>query len=115
MLQNPKEKKSKTEGELYKTIKLHGRSFTLYYGYYEECDRENPLCEPIVIYPDFLGAPMYAIDGAPFATMMQDACERFAGEAKRTPDTTCAECDFFRRGEDFIGTCAHPKRKGPSD
>ena len=43
-----------TEGALYKTVEIEGKRFSLYYGYYEECDRENPFCDPIPIYPDFL-------------------------------------------------------------
>lgn len=111
MLQIPREKERHAEGELYRTIELCGRTFTLYYGYYEECDRKNPLCEPIVIYPDFLGKPVYTEEGIPFVTVMQDACKSYSGKAKRTPDTTCAECEYFQRGEDWIGTCACPKNK----
>ncbi len=93
------------EGELYKTIELCGRTFTLYYGYYEECDRQNPLCDPIVIYPDFLKNPIYTDDGKPFVTVIQNACSHFKGKAKRTPDTTCAECICFEPGEDWIAIC----------
>ncbi|MBR2721597.1 MAG: hypothetical protein IKB75_02340 [Clostridia bacterium] len=93
------------EGDLYKIIITYGKTFELRYGYYEECDRQNPLCEPVVIYPDFLGEPIYTDDGTPFVTMMQDACRSYRGDAKRTPDTTCAECNYFRRAEDWIGIC----------
>ena len=98
-------KNKHAEGELYRKIELHGRTFALYYGYYEECDKRNPLCEPIVIYPDFTKAPVYTDDGYPFVTMMQDACIHYRGDAKRTEDSTCAECSFFLEGEDRIGIC----------
>ncbi len=104
-------KERHTEGELYKEIELWGRTFTLYYGYYEECDRQNPLCEPIVIYPDFLRDPIYTDDGEPFVTMVQDACGSFNGKTKRTPDTTCAECSCFHPGEDWFGICLCRLRK----
>ena len=102
-------KERHAEGELYKTVELFGRTFTLYYGYYEECDRQNPLCEPIVIYPDFLREPIYTDNGTAFVTMVQDACRCFKGKAKRTPDTTCADCKYFQHGEDWIGLCTCTK------
>ena len=110
-LQSQTQKERHAEGELYKTVELHGRTFTLYYGYYEECDRQNPLCEPIVIYPDFLNEPVYTDDGEPFATMVQDACDSYVGEGKRTLDSTCADCKHFRCGEDWIGICVSTKNK----
>lgn len=105
------QKEGHTEGELYKTVKLHGRTFTLYYGYYEECDRQNPLCEPILIYPDFIKEPVYTESGEPFATMVQDACKWYSGEAGRTTDTTCGECKYFQRGEEWFGVCTCNKNK----
>ena len=99
------------EGELYKIITTFGKTFELRYGYYEECDRQSPLCRPIVIYPDFQREPVYTDEGTPFVTMMQDACECYSGEAKRTADTTCAECECFQRGEEWFGICTCPKKK----
>ena len=100
------------EGDLYKVITTFGRTFELRYGYYGECDRNNPLVKnPIPIYPDFLRAPLYTDNGEPFVTMMQDACPSYKGEAKRTSDTTCAECDHFKRGEEWFGICKCPETK----
>ena len=93
------------EGDLYKRIEAFGKCFTLYYGYYEECDRIHPFCDPIPIYPDFMREPLCTEDGVPFVTMMQDACIHYRGDAKRTEDSTCAECSFFLEGEDRIGIC----------
>ena len=100
-----------TEGELYKLITVHGNTFELRYGYYEDCDRQNPLCEPIVIYPDFLKEPVYTDDGKPFVTAVQDACRYYLSETKRTPDSTCAECNCFMHCEDWLGICTHRKRQ----
>ena len=99
------------EGELYKVVTTFGKTFELRYGYYEECDRQSPLCKPIVIYPDFTKEPVYTDDGKPFVTMMQDICESYEGKALRTPDTTCAECRYFERGEDWFGVCQCSKNK----
>ena len=100
------------EGDLYKIITTYGKTFELRYGYYGECDRRY---EPDVIYPDFIKEPLYTENGEPFVTMIQDVCKSYRGEAKRTPDTTCCECKYFQRGEDWIGLCSCPKNKKPTD
>ncbi len=99
------------EGDLYKVITTFGKTFELRYGYYEECDRLSSLCKPVVIYPDFLAEPLYTDEGEPFVTMMQDACKNYKGEKKRTADTTCEECKYFKRGEDWFGICTCAKNK----
>lgn len=96
------------EGDLYKTLYIKGKKFDLYYGYYENIDRQYN--EPDVIYPDFITNPQYSEDGYPFATLMQDACEHYEGV--RTIENDCSQCKHFIRCEDFIGICAHRiKRK----
>ncbi len=99
------------EGDLYKIVTTFGKTFELRYGYYEECDRQSPFCEPVIIYPDFTRNPLYTDKGEPFVTMMQDACESYKGSAKRTPDTICEECKYFRQGEEWFGICTCPKNK----
>ena len=99
------------EGELYKVVTTFGKTFQLRYGYYQECDRQSPLCDPVVIYPDFVKDPVYTDNGEPFVTMVQDACKSYRGEAKRTSDTTCYECKYFHSGEDWIGICTCLKNK----
>lgn len=99
------------EGDLYKVVTTFGKTFELKYGYYEECDRQSPLCEPVVIYPDFLSEPAYTDKGEPFVTMVQDACKNYEGEAILTSNTTCAECKHFLRGEDWFGICACSKKR----
>ena len=108
---NPVQNSPPKEGELYKIVTTFGKTFELRYGFYEERDRRNPLCEPAIIYPDFLKEPLFTEEGEPFATMMQDACKSYKGETKRTPDTTCAECKYFKRGEEWFGICTCPKNK----
>ncbi len=39
------------EGDLFKIIELHGATFEIRYGYYEDIDRKY---DPVVIYPDFV-------------------------------------------------------------
>ncbi len=98
------------EGDLYKVVTTFGRTFELRYGYYADIDRTRP---PDVIYPDFSVTPLFTEEGAPFVTMMQDACPCFRGATRRTEDSTCAECRYFRRGEEWFGLCAHPDRQRP--
>ena len=99
------------EGDFYKVVTVFGRTFELRYGYYDEVDRQNPLCEPVILYPDFLTEPVYTEEGTPFVTVMQDACEAYRGETRRTPDTTCAECKYFKQGEEWFGICTYEKNQ----
>ena len=91
------------EGELYKRINAHGVTFEIFYGYYDEKDRQNPLIEPFEMYPDFIEAPVYAADGAPFVTAMQKPCEHFQGLTD--VDNTCYQCAHFEKCEDLLGIC----------
>ena len=100
-----------SEGEIYKNVETFGRRFELKYGYYDDKDRQSPLCEPTVIYPDFINQPIYTDNGEPFVTVMQDACRHYRGGAKRTADTTCSECKYFTQGEDWFGICICTKNR----
>ena len=97
------------EGELYKVVNLHGHTFELYYGYYEECDRQNPAVEPMPIYPDFIKCPKYTYQGFPFVTKMQDCCKHYKGKAVKECD--CAECEYYLHGDELIGVCVCPHNK----
>jgi len=109
-LEDTKSKAPPGEGELYKTITAHGVTFEIYYGYYEEADRQSPFARPMEIYPDFLLSPVYTPEGIPFVTAMQRPCEGFAGEADE--DNTCYQCAHYRPLEELLGLCAcHANRK----
>jgi len=99
---------TKKEGDLYKEITTFGRTFELRYGYYDDRDRARA---PDVIYPDFTKEPIYTEQGEPFVTMMQDACEHYAGKTPRNADTLCLECQHFRRGEEWFGICLCPRNR----
>lgn len=105
------EKNGCREGDLYKILQVNGRPFPLYYGYYDECDRKNYLAEPMPIYPDFLRNPCYTEEGAPFVTKMQDACEHYLGAISGCEE--CAECSWYRQGEELLGICACPANRLP--
>ena len=97
------------EGELYKAISVEGRTFKLYYGYYEECERSNRYAEPIPIYPDFRNKPVFTSTGYAFVTKMQDACKHYIGAD--SPFSECAECAYYKHGDDLIGICTCPSNK----
>lgn len=91
------------EGTLYKILQVQGSVFELYYGYYEERDRQNPAVEPMPIYPDFLNKPQYTGDGYAFVTKMQDACRHYEGKAIHCRD--CGECAYYFHGQELLGIC----------
>jgi len=97
------------EGDLYKVINLYGHTFSLYYGYYERCDRENPAVDPMPIYPDFLSEPMFTNEGFAFVTKMQDPCKHYSGKSGRFNE--CAECHYYLHGDDLLGICTCPRNK----
>lgn len=97
-------------GDLYKVVTIHGVSFELRYGYYEEFERG--VGEPIPIYPDFKRSPQYTDDGYPFVTQMQELCEY--GESN-FEDGCCVDCSHFSGSEELFGICTYYKnRKDPS-
>ena len=97
------------EGDLYKIINLQGCEFKIYYGYYEEIEKNNPTIEPMPIYPDFKETPQYTDDGFYFVTKMQDACKFYKGSPSMFKE--CAECQFFKEGDDLIGICICEENK----
>lgn len=97
------------EGDLFKIIHLHGRTFEIRYGFYEECDRHTKYAEPIEIYPDFLKEPQFTDDGLAFVTAVQAPCEYFSG--KKNENSTCEECSYYHHGEELIGICSCQKNQ----
>ena len=65
------------------------------------------------IYPDFRQNPHYTKEGFPFATKMQDACSHYAGVNTDQPE--CAECIWYRHGQDLLGICLCPNTRRPTD
>ena len=106
------------EGELYRVVTTFGKSFELRYGYYTEKDRQNPLCQPTVIYPDFISEPRYTDGGIPFVTEMQDVCQYFrlaAQGADEGRDNTCYHCAYYQKCEELLGVCRCPQRQAKQE
>lgn len=95
------------DGDLYKTVTVFNKTFELYYGYYDESERQSKYTEPIPIYPSFIDEPMYTEDGYPFATEMQDICRHFLGNEG---EDSCFACRHFQKGEELIGICRCQQR-----
>ena len=105
---NRHEEDGPKEGDLYARIEHAGHTFDLYYGYYEECDRQNPMVRPVPLYPDFLKHPQYDEKGRPFVTEMQDCCPYYVGNLR---DDGCYGCGHYCRLIDFIGICTCEVRR----
>ena len=96
------------EGDLYKTINVFGKSFKLYYGYYDERDRYSKYGKLMEIYPDFINNPIYTDDGYPFVTAIQKVCENYT----QIKDTTnrCVDCIHYQKGVELFGLCMCKER-----
>lgn len=99
------------EGDLYRIVTVYGKTFELYYGYYDDIERAGKHTEPIPIYPDLVRYPLYTEDGSPFVTEMQDICSHFLG---REGEESCLACRHFEKGDELIGICKCEKRKRDS-
>ncbi len=97
------------EGELYKVIEIHGKTFEIRYGFYEESDRHTQYAEPMEIYPDFIKEPQFTDCGIPFITAIQAPCKSFSGE--RDENSSCGDCSFYKHCEELIGLCTFPDNK----
>lgn len=99
------------EGDLFRIIRICGKTFEIRYGFYEERDRHTQFAEPVPIYPDFTELPQYTDDGTPFVTAMQNPCESFEG--KKDANSVCGDCALYRACEELLGICVCPaNRKG---
>ena len=97
------------EGDLFKVIRRHGKSFEIRYGFYEERDRHGSFAEPMAIYPDFVKEPCYTEEGIPFATAIQVPCKHFEGTLDE--NSVCEECRFYQPCEELLGLCLCSKRR----
>jgi len=97
------------EGDLFKIIRLYGKTFEIRYGFYEECDRHNRYAEPVEIYPDFIKNPQYTSDGQPFVTAIQSPCEHFQG--RKNENSTCEECAHYQHCEELLAICNCPNTR----
>ena len=105
----PRKEPRHKEGELCKIIEVYGKTFEIYYGYYDEADRQNPYVEPMEMYPNFLLNPVYTEEGIPFTVAMQPPCKHFKGEAD--VDNTCYQCAYYERCEELLGLCTCPHNR----
>lgn len=96
------------EGDLYAVVKVFGKTFEIYYGYYEDYERNSPYNDPVPIYPDLIKDPQYDAQGYPIVTEMQVACEHYDGSVQ---DDSCGRCAHFQKGERLFGRCGCERRR----
>lgn len=94
------------DGDLFKIVTAFDKRFELYYGYYEEHERQHGL--PVPIYPDFSLNPEYTAEGHPFVTQMQEQCRH---GTSRFAEGYCVDCPHYSHGDDLIGICLCEKNK----
>lgn len=92
------------DGTLYKSVKIEGARFDIYYGFYNESEKERGY-SPTPIYPDFSGRPQYAKNGQPFATAYQEVCNYYQPIKKDIDFVGCGNCKLYERREELIGLC----------
>ena len=90
------------EGDLYKTIRVGERSYTILYGYYSHQERLTE--EPIPIFPDLAVNPEYTTEGRPIVTRIQDPCAYYQCRGSE-PDGWCADCIYYPNEKEEIGIC----------
>ena len=92
----------KKEGDLYGAVDIYGKRFVIYYGYYEEFERNSIYNDPVPIYPDLAKDPEYDSEGCPIVTQMQAACRYYSGSEE---DDRCGACAHFENGKMLFGLC----------
>ena len=98
------------EGELFKELSVFGKSFKIYYGYYEDFEREGRYNEPMPIYPDLTKERISTDDGNLIVTAIQEVCDSFSGKKDADVDG-CIDCQFYAHCDDLFGVCLHPNQK----
>lgn len=96
------------EGDLYKKVVIADKTFSLYYGYYEEFERASN--DPIPIYPDLKKDPVHSAEGIPIVTGMQDPCPHYTGKPH---GDSCVSCTHFKSHEELFGLCHCPANRRP--
>ena len=96
------------EGDLYGRIDAFGKVFEIYYGYYEEFERDSKYNDPVPVYPDLAAKPEYSGEGFPIVTQMQVACESYKG---KNGEDQCGMCEHFQKGDKLFGLCRCEARR----
>ncbi|MGI6499951.1 MAG: hypothetical protein ACOX1S_03560 [Anaerostipes sp.] len=97
------------EGEVYKVYEIEDKSFTIYYGYYSDLDREGEVLLPI--FPNFYLDPVYTKEGFPYCTRIQDTCHHYCCRHGGSGDGWCSDCVYYPDESMEIAVCMCNKRK----
>ena len=96
------------EGDLFRTVEVHGKIFNIYYGYYEEADRHSRYNDPVPVYPDLDRNPQHDGEGHHIVTRMQVACPYYSGKPS---EDSCEHCPYFKHSGDLFGICLCEQNK----
>ncbi|MBQ8229234.1 MAG: hypothetical protein IJZ32_00895 [Clostridia bacterium] len=91
-------------GALYKTVEIDGVRFDIYYGFYNEREKELGY-EPTPVYPNFDKNPQYTKNGELVVAVYKDLCEHYKPLPKTIELDGCVNCVHFDRREEYIGLC----------
>ncbi len=97
-------------GALYKTIEIDGARLDIYYGFYNEREKELGY-DPTPIYPNLDKNPQYTKNGLPIVAVYKDTCEHFNSLPKTIEIDGCINCKYFDKKEDCIGLCRCEHRR----
>lgn len=97
-------------GALYKTVEIDGARFEIYYGFYNEREKELGY-EPTPIYPNFDKEPKYTNRGNLVVAVYKDPCTHFKPLPKTIEIDGCVNCIYFDQKEDYIGFCKCEKQR----
>ena len=90
------------EGDLYQSVEIYGKVFDIYYGYYDDFERNSKYNDPVPVYPDLATNPEYNDEAYRIVTQMQIACDDYSG--KHSEDR-CGLCSHFEKGSNLFGLC----------
>ena len=90
------------EGDLYRSVDIFGKIFNIYYGYYEDYERDSLFNDPVPVYPNLRDNPEYDGDGNRIVTEMQIACPHYNGTIM---EDSCSHCPYYQRVDDLFGIC----------
>lgn len=97
-----------SEGDLYKVIEIEKNIFEIYYGYYEE--RERDKVEPLPVFPDLKKNPVFTADGNPIVTAIQEPCEYYTPLNKERSEEWCGDCISYLDADKEISICGCTER-----
>lgn len=93
------------EGDLYRTYQIDGHRFDIYYGYYDESERDR--VEPLPIFPDLKQKAIHTETGERIVTSLQLPCPHYSPKDPDRPELWCGDCCSYAGGRAEMGVCTN--------